>query len=119
MTIFSYIVDLALAAVAVAMLLKGHYGATRQLALAPLMIAILDASFVGVISYSATPVLSILLTMLQLVVLCGSTTVLYQDRVRTRNKQARRRRRHDILRTQAAFEQAREQKTTRTVSICA
>lgn len=106
--ILSVIIDVLLAATAITMLLKGCYGVTRQLAFAPLLVAALDASFAGVIAYGATPVLSVLLTLLQLTVLCCSALVLYQDRVHARNKQERRRRRRDILRTQAAFEQARE-----------
>ena len=117
--ILSYIIDALLTAVAVSMLLKGGYGVTRQLALAPLAVAALDASFAGVIAYSATPVLSVLLTLLQLTVLFGSAVVLYQDRVRTRNKQERRRRRRDILRTQAAFEQARERADAKRGYACA
>lgn len=117
--ILSYIIDALLAAVAVSLLLKGRFGATRQLALAPLTVAALDASFASVITYAATPVLSVLLTMLQLTVLFGSAFALYQDRVRAHNKQARRRRRRDILRTQAAFEQARERADAKRGYACA
>ena len=117
--ILSVILDILLAATAIAMLLRGCYGATRQLALAPLLVAALDASFAGVITYGATPVLSALLTLLQLTVLVGSALMLYQDRVRARNKQERRRRRRDILRTQAAFEQARERADAKRGYACA
>lgn len=117
--VLSYIVDAFLAITAATMLLKGHFGATRQLSLAPLTVAALDASFASVITYTATPVLSVLLTMLQLTVLFGSAFVLYQDRVRARNKQERRRRRHDILCTQAAFEQARERADAKRGYACA
>ncbi len=117
--ILSYIIDALLAAVAVAMLLKGSYGTTRQLAFAPLLVAALDASFASVITYGATPVLSVLLSLLQLTVLFGSAFVLYQDRVRARNKQQRRRRRRDILRTQAAFAQVRERADAKRGYVCA
>ncbi len=117
--ILSYIIDALLAATAVAMLLKGCYGATRQMAVAPLLVAALDASFAGVITYGATPVLSVLLTLLQLTVLVSSAMVLYQDSVRAHNKQERRRRRRDILRTQAAFEQARERADAKRGYACA
>ncbi len=117
--ILSVIIDALLAATAVAMLLKGSYGVTRQLAFAPLLVAALDVSFASVITYSATPVLSALLTLLQLTVLFGSAFVLYQDRVRAHNKQQRRRRRRDILRTQAAFEQARERADAKRGYACA
>ncbi len=117
--ILSYILDVLLAATAVAMLFKGCYGITRQLAFAPLLVAALDASFASVITYTATPVLSALLSLLQLTVLVGSALVLYQDRVRARNKQQRRRRRRDILHTQAAFEQARERADVQRHYACA
>lgn len=117
--ILSYIIDAFLAVTAAAMLLRSCYGVTRQLALAPLLVATLDVSFAGVITYSATPVLSALLTLLQLIVLFGSALVLYQDRVRAHNKQERRRRRRDILRTQAAFEQARERADAKRGYACA
>ncbi len=117
--ILSYILDALLAVTAAAMLLKGNFGATRQLALAPLFAAVLDASFASVITYTATPVLSVLLTLLQVTVLFGSAFALYQDRVRAHNKQARRRRRRDILRTQAAFELARERADAKRGYACA
>lgn len=117
--LMSYIIDAFLAVTAATMLVKGYFGATRQLALAPLFVAALDASFAGVITYTATPVLSVLLTLLQLTVLFGSAFALYQDRVRARNKQERRRRRRDILRTQAAFAQARERADAKRGYACA
>lgn len=117
--ILSYIIDAFLVLTAAAMLLGGNYGTTRQLAFAPLLVAALDAAFAGVITYGVTPVLSVLLTLLQLTVLVGSALALYQDRVRARNKQERRRRRREILRTQAAFEQAREKADAKHVYACA
>ncbi len=119
MMVFSMVLDLILAAIAAAMLIKGHYGVTKQLAFGPLAVAVLDASFAGVITYGATPVLSGLLTLLQIVILGGSAVMLYQDRVHARNKQSRRRRRHEVLRTQAAFEQARGCHKQRVASVCA
>ena len=117
--ILSFMIDAFLVATAIAMLFKGCYGTTRQLALAPLFVAAMDASLAGVITYGATPVLSVLLTVLQLVVLGGCVLALYQDRVRAHNKQERRRRRRDILRTQAAFERAREQAQAERGYVCA
>jgi hypothetical protein len=111
--------DALLVLAAVAMTFKGCYGATRQLALAPFAVALLDASFARVIDYAATPVLSAVLSLLQLTVLCGSVWELYQDRVHARNKQQRRRRRRDILRTQMAFEQARERADAKRGYVCA
>lgn len=102
----TYILDLLLLAVAVGMLVKGHFGVTRQLALAPLVVAVLDAVFAGQIDLSLTPVLSGLLLALQVVILAGSALVLRRDRVLARNRVARRRRRREIARTQAAFEAA-------------
>lgn len=112
MTMLSYIFDASLAMIAVMMLFKGAYGATRQLALAPLLIAVLDASFAGVITYGATPIISVLLTALQLTIFMGSVLVFHHDRVRARNKHERRRRRREILRTQLAFEQTRIERQT-------
>ncbi len=117
--ILSYIIDALLAVVAVGMLLKGHFGATRQLAVGPLLVAALDAAFAGVITYEATPVLSILLSLLQLTVLVSSALTLYQDSVRAHNKQARRRRRREILRTQTAFEQAHSRADAKRGYACA
>lgn len=117
--ILSYGIDLFLAVTAVTMLLKGHYGVTRQLAMAPLTVAALDSAFASVITYGATPVLSVMLTLLQLTVLVGSAMMLYQDRVRAHNKFERRRRRRDILRTQAAFAQARENADAKRTYACA
>ncbi len=102
----TYILDLLLIAMAVGMLWKGHFGITRQLALAPLAVAALDAAFAGQVELSLTPVLSGTLIALQLVMFVASTLVLYRDRVLARNKQKRRRRRREIARTRAAFEEA-------------
>ncbi len=119
MMILSYSVDMLLAAVAVLMLLKGHYGVTRQMAFVPLFTAVADAAVASSITYTATPILSVALTLLQVVILVGSAAVLHQDRVRARNKQERRRRRREILRTQAAFEQARFCREKKADRVCA
>ncbi len=119
MTVFSMILDILMAAVAVAMLIKGHYGVTKQLAFIPLAIASLDASFATVITYEATLALSLLLTALQIAILFGSVTLLHEDRAHARNQQERRRRRHEVLRTQAAFEQAAGRSQKQSITICA
>ena len=115
----SYIFDLFLGLIAATMLFKGAYGITRQLALAPLLVAVLDASFVGVITYALTPVISCLLTLLQLTVLASSAMLLYQDRVRSRNKQERRRRRREILRSREMFDRARNNHELDRRRVCA
>ncbi len=119
MLVFSIFTDIALMGLAIAMLFKGHYGVTKQLALAPAFVAAMDLSCVGVIAYMTTPLLSVLLTVLQITVLCGSAAVLHEDRVRARNKQERRRRRREILRTQAAFENARYAGEKKSARVCA
>lgn len=105
---FTYTLDLLLAATAALMLWKGQFGITRQVALAPLTVAFIDAAFAHQIQLSLTPVLSAILVALQIVVLVGSAAVLRHDRVQVRNKQARRERRRQIARTRAAFELAAE-----------
>ena len=67
MTVISIVFDVLLALMAGLMLLGGKYGLTRQLAAAPLVVAVLDISFVGNIQPMLTPVLS---------AVCGSWTVL-------------------------------------------
>ncbi|MBQ9859612.1 MAG: hypothetical protein IJO76_02920 [Clostridia bacterium] len=105
---FTYILDLLLAATAAVMLWKGHFGLTRQIALAPLTVACVDAAFAHQIQLSLTPVLSAVLVLLQIVVLLGCGAVLHHDRVQVRNKQARRQRRRQVARARAAFELAAE-----------
>ena len=112
----SWIVDILLAALAVSMLIGGHYGVTRQLAFAPLLTAVLDAVFATQVDLGLTPVLSALLFALQAVILLGGALVLYQDRVRVRNRRARRRRRQELARSRAAFEQAAEQAAHRSAA---
>ena len=105
---FTYILDLLLAAMAAVMLFKGHFGVTRQMAFAPLLVAVLDASMAAQIQLSLTPVVSGLLIALQVVILVGSGAILRRDRKLARCKQSRRQRRREVARTQAAFRQAAE-----------
>ena len=65
MTVMTWVMDGLLAAMAAAMLIKGKYGITRQLAAAPLVLAVLDAAFAGQIQPMLTPVLSWLLLGLE------------------------------------------------------
>ena len=104
--------DVLLAVLAVYMLMKGHYGITKQAGFAPLTVAVLDASFASVIDPALTPGLSAALVVLQLVVLAGAGILSYQDAVRARNKRARRIRRQEVARSRAAFERALEQRQT-------
>ena len=104
------VLDVLLAVLAVYMLMKGHYGITKQAGLAPLAVAVLDASFASVIDPSLTPVLSAALVALQVVVLAGAGILSYEDAVRARNKQARRIRRQEVARSRAAFDRALEQR---------
>ena len=107
---FTLFIDLALALVAALMILKGHYGITRQLAAVPLIVALVDAAFATQIQLALTPLISVLLIALQVVILSVSGAVLREDMVRTRNKMARRRRREEIARSRAAFEQAAQRR---------
>lgn len=108
---FTLFIDLALALVAALMILKGHYGITRQLAAVPLGVALLDAAFAAQIDLMLTPVLSALLVVLQVVILSLSVAVLREDAARIRMKRARRRRREEIARDRAAFEQAAQRRS--------
>ena len=104
---FALILDILLAVLAVSMLIFARFGVTRQAALVPMTIAVLDASFYGLLSQSALGVVTL---CLQVLVLAVSGLMLYQDAVRARNKQARRARRQALARSREAFEQALEQK---------
>ena len=115
----AWLFDILLVGLGIAMLVGGHYGITRQMALAPLVTAALDAAFAACIDPSLTPWLSAMLIVLQGVILFGGTMLLYQDRVRVRNRQARRRRRQQLARYQAAFEQAAACSRRRERSVCA
>ena len=116
---FTLIIDFALALVAALMLIKGHYGITRQLAIVPLVVALVDAAFATKIQLSLTPVVSALLIALQVVILLASGEVLREDMVRARNKRNRRRRREELARTRAAFEQAAQRRNAMRRVACA
>ena len=107
----NFVMNILLATLAVMMLLKGRFGATRQMAIVPLGAAVLDTMTYGAIEAGLTPGLSALVVVLQVVILATGSLVLYNDRVRARNKQARRARRRELERSRAAFEQALEQKS--------
>ena len=101
--------DMALALAAVVLLVGGNYGTTRQMALLPLLTAVLDGSFVSVIAPSLTPVLSTILLVLQGLILTFSGWMVRRDRVRFRNKQQRRRRQRELIRSRMAFELASDE----------
>ena len=101
-------IDGALVLAALLLLVGGKFGITRQLAILPLLTAVLDGAFVSEIAFSLTPVLSTVLLVLQGLILSFSGWMLYQDRVRFRNKQLRRRREKQLTRSRLAFEQAAE-----------
>ncbi len=107
---FTLFIDLALALVAALMILKGHYGITRQLAAVPLAVAMVDAAFATQLQLSLTPVVSALLIALQVAILAASGEVLREDMVRARNKINRRRRREAVARDRAVFEQAAQRR---------
>lgn len=108
MDVFGMVMDAVLVLAAAAMLVFGKFGVTRELAFLPLLTAVLDGVFVTEIAFSLTPVLSVLLVALQGIILAFSGLMLYQDRVRFRNKQLRRRRERELSRSRLAFEQASE-----------
>lgn len=115
------VLDSILAVLAVYMLLRGHYGITKQAGFVPLTVALLDAAFASAIDPSLTPWLSTALVVLQVIVLAAAATLAYEDAVRARNKRARRARRQEIARSRAAFEQAleRRQAAGRRQRVCA
>ena len=116
---FTLFIDLALAAVAALMILKGHYGITRQVAVVPLAVALVDAAFAAQLQLALTPVLSALLIALQVAILSVSAGVLREDMVRARNKRNRRRRREELARSRAAFEQAARGRAALRPAACA
>lgn len=105
----SFVMNLLLAVLAVSMMIKGHFSATRQMAIVPLGAALLDTMALGAVNPALTPALSGLLVVLQVVILATGSLALYNDAVRARNKRARRARRRELEKTRAAFEQALEQ----------
>ena len=116
---FTYIIDALLVAVALGMLLRGHYGITRQAAFIPLTVAVVDAAFAGQLDPLLTPALSVALVVLQLVILSASTLLFYQDAVRARNKRARRQRYRQLAASRAAFEQANNHSRPACRPVCA
>lgn len=107
---FALILDTLLAVTAVYMLMKGHYGVTKQAAFAPLAVAVLDASCAAAIDPSLTPWLSTALILLQVVILGAAVTLAYEDAVHARNKRSRRTRRRQLAHSREAFRQALEQR---------
>ena len=103
---FTYFIDLGLALVAALMLVKGHFGITRQLAAVPLVVALVDALFAAQIDLALTPVVSALLIVLQLIILTLSAAILREDAIHARMKRTRRRRREQMSRDRAVFDEA-------------
>ncbi len=117
--------DALLLLIAATMFLRGKYGITREMSLAPLTLAVLDAAFSAPIDPWLTPFLSVMLLALQAAVLSFCGLLLYQDKVQARNRAGRRKRRREWQRNRALFERAQEaaQRQTserrRTPRICA
>ena len=107
---FTYVIDLALALVAALMIVKGHYGITRQLAAVPLAVALIDAVFASQLDLALTPVLSAAVILLQVVILSLSAAVLREDALRARMKRTRRIRRQQQERDRAAFDAAAQRR---------
>ena len=116
---FTLFIDVALALLAALMILKGHYNITRQMAMVPLVVALVDAAFATQLQLSLTPVVSALLIALQVLILTASGEVLREDLIRARNKRARRRRREELARSRAAFEQAAQRRDAMRRVACA
>ncbi|MBE6778661.1 MAG: hypothetical protein E7541_04655 [Ruminococcaceae bacterium] len=119
MFLTTLVLDVFLVLAGLGMLLLGRYGITRQLAFAPVAVAVLDLAFATKVTLALTPVLSTLLVVLQAAVLIGSLLVLREDRVLARKKENRRRRRREMVRTQAAFERAASTERRHHVAACA
>ena len=116
---FTYVIDFALALVAALMILKGHYGITRQLASVPLAVALVDAAFAYQLDLALTPVISTLLVLLQVAILTVSTAVLREDMARARMKRARRRRREQLEHDRIVFQQAAQRRDSMPRVACA
>ncbi|MBQ7089450.1 MAG: hypothetical protein IJN04_07420 [Clostridia bacterium] len=114
---FTYAIDLALALVAALMMVKGHYGITRQLAAVPLAVALLDAAFAAQLDLALTPVLSAAVILLQVVILSLSVVMLRQDALHARAKRTRRARRQQQEQDRAAFDAAARRRNR--VAACA
>ena len=102
-TIVSYITDALLAVTAAWLLLRGHFAATKELALVPLT-ALMDVAFAGQLSPELTPVISGLLFALQAAILLLSVALAVRDRALARRKAERRRRRMAIARERDLFD---------------
>lgn len=109
MTGIALILDALLAVTAGALFFGGKTGIARQMAAAPLLTAALDAAFAAQIRPEATPVLSVLLLVLQAAVLAGSVRLMQIDRARARSKARRR----QLRRSRAAFEEALDARQAR------
>ena len=116
---FTLFIDLGLALVAALMILKGHYGITRQMAAVPLTVALVDAAFATQLQLSLTPVISALLIALQVIILAASGEMLREDAIQARNKRNRRTRREELARSRAAFEQAAQRRDAMRRVACA
>ena len=116
---FTLFIDVALALLAALMILKGHYNITRQMAMVPLAVALVDAAFATQLQLSLTPVVSALLIALQVIILAASGEMLREDMVRARNKMNRRRRREELARSRAAVEQAAQRRDAMRRVACA
>ena len=103
-TIVSYITDALLAVTAAWLLLRGHFAATKELALVPLLTALMDVAFAGQLSPELTPVISGLLFALQAAILLLSVALAVRDRALARRKAERRRRRMAIARERDLFD---------------
>ena len=86
------------------LLLRGHFAATKELALVPLLTALMDVAFAGQLSPELTPVISGLLFMLQAAILLFSVALAVRDRALARRKAERRRRRMAIARERDLFD---------------
>ena len=116
---FTLFIDVALALLAALMILKGHYNITRQMAMVPLTVALVDAAFATQLQLSLTPVVSALLIALQVIILAVGGEMLREDMVHARNKMNRRRRREELARSRAAFEQAAQRHDRMRQAACA
>lgn len=103
MTIVTIMLDVLLVTIAAAMFFGGKYGITKQLAVVPMAIAVLDIYLAPQIDPSLTMVLSVIAAVLQAVILLGAAAVLHEDRVRARNKMRRRQRRREVAARRAAL----------------
>lgn len=111
MTIVTIMLDVLLVTVAAAMFISGKYGITKQMAMVPLGIAVLDVYLAPQIDPALTMTLSVIAALLQGAILLGAAAVLHEDRVRSRNKMRRRQRRREVAARRAALTCVRQQNT--------